>query len=136
MKDTQTKKQKREELFLDIYNAAVEAGNKTAAAAVPTPMVVSQHESPLDDNSRVTKQWYVAEGACGFGWAIIRPGTHSFARWLKKTGRASRNYYGGMCVWSPLRTQSVTRNEAWAEGFAKVLREVMNIHAYAQSRLD
>lgn len=131
-----TKAQRREQLYLDIYNAAVEAGNKAAQEIRPTPMIVSQHRDVLNDNSPVTKQWFVSEGACGFGWAIIRPGTHSFARWLKKTERASRDYYGGMCVWSPLRTQSIERNEAWAHGFAKVIHEVLGINAYGQSRLD
>jgi len=138
----QTKQEKKEALYLDIFNAAMEAGNKAAREAVCVPMVVSQHQNMADDNSPIEKQWYVADGVCGFGWVEVHPGNCAFAKWLVKTGRGRSGgrkgswYGGGVHIWSPLRTQSMTRNEAWAHGFAKVVHEIMGIKIYAQSRID
>jgi hypothetical protein len=124
------------ELFEAVYRLAVLEGNEAAAAVTPVPMVVSQHANMADDESPVVKQWFVADGVCGFGWVSVRPGNSPFANWLKKTGRGSRDSYaGGVHVSSPLMTQSLTRNEAWARGFAKVLNE-KGIKAYAHSRID
>jgi hypothetical protein len=133
-----SKKERKEALFLEIYEAAVKAGNAAAAAATPVPMVVSQHQNMADDNSPIEKQWYVADGVCGFGWVQIKPGNSPFANWLKKTGRGRANSYaGGIYVSSPLRTQSMARNEAWAMGFAKVIGQIIEgIRVYAQSRID
>jgi hypothetical protein len=132
----QNKKAKREALYLEIYNAAVEAGNKAAAAAVPTPMVVQQHENMADDNSPVEKQWIVPDGVCGFAWVVLKPANHSFAKWMKANGLGRTSDYGGLMVWPNLMTQSMTRKEAWAHEFAKVIHEITGIKAYAQSRMD
>lgn len=99
-----TKQAKKETLYEDIFNAAVAAGNKAAAEAIPTPMIVSQHKNMADDNSPVEKQWFVSEGVCGFAWVVIKPGTHSFAKWLTKTGKGRKDYYGGVSVSDHLMT--------------------------------
>lgn len=132
----QNKQAKKEILYEDIFFAANKAGLKAAEEAVPTPMIVSQHENPLDDNSPVKKQWYVGEGACGFAWVVVKPGTHSFAKWLTKTARGRNNYYGGIAIWCPLQTQSIARKEAWANAFVSAIKEIMPITVYADSRLD
>ena len=122
--------------FLKLAIAADEAGRIAAAKAVPTPMVVSEHENMADDNSPVKKSWYVSEGACGFAWVVVRPGTSSFARWAAKNlPYTHKGYYGGLEISSPLMTQSVTRNEAYCSAFAEVLSEA-GIKAYSNSRLD
>jgi len=118
-----------------LYTEAHDAGMIAGAKALPTPMTVQQHASPFNDNSPVVKEWHVPEGACGFAWVTIRPGTCSFAKWLKKNDLASVAYGGGMQVWVHQFNQSVERKEAYAHAFAEVLR-LHGIKAYAGSRLD
>jgi hypothetical protein len=121
--------------FQMLYDAAHKAGMDAGNAAVPTPMVVQQHANMADDNSQVVKQWFVGEGLCGFAWIVIRPGNCSFARWLKSKNLANKHYYGGVSVWVRDFGQSMTRKEAYAYAFAKVLKDA-GITAYADSRLD
>lgn len=121
--------------YEDLYRRAKAAGVAAGDSAIPTPMVVTEHTHPLDDHSPAKKQWYVGEGACGFAWVVIRPGTSSFARWLKKKGYARKDYYGGMSIWISEHGQSITRKEAHADAMAAVFREA-NIEAHAGSRLD
>jgi len=129
-------KDKRNELFEAIFQLADLEGRESAGAAKCIPMVVAQHENMVDDNSPVVKEWFVADGVCGFGWVSVRPGTSAFARWLVQTGKSRTSHYeGGVTVNSPLMTQSMTRNEAYAVGFAKVLQS-KGIRAYAESRID
>lgn len=114
------------------------AGRKAAEAVNPTPMIVEQRENMLDDSSPVTKQWIVEGGVCGFGWVTVKPANCSFAIWAKKYDTARRwgkDYYGGISVSSPLMTQSMARNAAWARGFAQVLQS-HGIKAQTHSRID
>ena len=118
-----------------IYDLAVEAGQKAGDEAIPKPMTVQQHSNMADDNSAVVKQWYVPEGACGFGWVSIK-GNTSFAKWLKKQGIVkSVAYGGGYDLWCGLFGQSVDRKYAWAMAVAKVLND-NGIEAIPHSRLD
>ena len=79
----------------------------------------------------------VAEGGCGFAWVNISPARGKFVNYLKKIGKGHKSYRGGWDYWvSSLELgQSITRKEAYAEAFAKVLQE-WNINAFAESRLD
>ncbi len=74
-------------------------------------------------------------GACGFGWVVIRPARGKFVNYLKKIEVGDKHCYGGWSIWSKYKGQSVVGNEAWANAFAKVLRD-HGLEAYAQSRLD
>lgn len=121
--------------WAELARKAREAGEAALAAATPTPMIVEQRIDPLDDESRVTKQWYVPQGACGFAWVTIRPGNSSFAIWAKNNLGARKAYRGGVEIWVHQGDQSVELKEAYARAFAQVLREA-GIKAYAQSRLD
>lgn len=126
-------------MFEKVWDEAHAAGMAAGEAAVPTPMVVSQHASPFDDNSPVTKAWYVPEGACGFAWVKVYPANSAFAKWVVKTGRArgGTEYGGGRTVkWVGEFNQSIARKSAYADAFAKVLREKLGVKAYAGSRLD
>lgn len=101
--------------------------------------------------------FFESEGACGFGWVSVK-GTEPFVRALKKAlskdnwsgsgyegtfrgvrMRMSDGYPTGKtlawCGYEPA-TQSVARNGAYAQAFAKVLRENGVASAYSQSRLD
>lgn len=122
--------------FQTLFNMADAAGNEAAKACIPTPMVVQQHESPLDDNSPVKQSWYVPQGPCGFAWVNIKPGTCQFAKWMKAAGHASKAYEGGVSMWVHKFGQSVELKEAYAQAFAQVLRCHGVTRAYAGSRLD
>ena len=90
---------KREKTKFEIaWIKAQMAGMEAAKSAQVVPMVVSQHENPLNDNSPVTKQWYVGEGVCGFAWINFKPGNHPFVNWLKEhlgSHGTYKDYYGG-----------------------------------------
>jgi hypothetical protein len=119
-----------------LYKKAHEAGMEAGEKVIPQPMIVFQRENPFDDTSAITKVYEpVMDGVCGFAWVVIRPGTSSFARYLKSKGLASKHYYGGVSVWVGYFNQSMTRKEAYARAFADVLREA-GIDAYAGSRMD
>lgn len=128
-------KDAREKQWADLYAAAQKAGMEAGQVHVPTPMVVVGHANPLDDSSPAVQRWDVPDGACGFAWVTIRPGTHSFAKWLVKHGHGSAAYQGGVQVWVHEHNQSIERKERHASAFAKVLRAA-GIDAYSASRMD
>lgn len=125
----------RDANFAALHARAHQAGDAAAQAAVPAPMVVSQHASPLNDASPVTQAWFVSEGVCGFAWITIRPGNSPFANWAKKHAGACKAYYGGVEIWVGGYGQSMQRKEAYAYAYAEVIREA-GIKAYAGSRMD
>ena len=122
--------------FEAAYAKAYAAGMAAGKAAVPEPMVVSEAEGLSNRPKPGGKSWYVSEGACGFAWVSVHPGNSSFAKWLKKAGHADKHYGGGVSIWIGEHNQSIARKEAHAYAMAKVLREELNIKAYAGSRLD
>jgi hypothetical protein len=122
--------------FEEAFNEANKAGFAAGEFSKPTPMIVSEHASPMDDSSPVKKQWFVGEGACGFAWVNISPGNSPFANWLKKNKHASKAYHGGVDIWISAHGQSVERKEAHARKMAEVLKEKLGVNAYAGSRLD
>lgn len=119
-------------LVVKAHSAGVEA----AEAAVPTPMVVQERENPFDDNSPIVRQYApVMSGVVGFAWVSIYPATSTFARWLKKNGRARPAYQGGLQIWVSGYGQSYERKMAYAGAYARVLTEA-GFKAYAGGRLD
>jgi len=133
--------------FEALVRKAMRAGTEALQAAMPTPMVVSQHANPLNDNSPVVQEWYVGEGMCGFAWIKVGPATTRFSHWLVKNGQrlglsVGNAYYGGLQISVRGGGQSVERKEAYAHAFAKVLEaglkslDPKTIHIYTQSRLD
>lgn len=122
-------------VFQTIFNEAMKRGREAAQACRPTPMMVAQHASPLDDASPIEKSWIVEGGVCGFAWIVIRPATSAFARWLKKQRHGGVGYYGGLEVAISDYGQSMEKKEAHARAMSKYLQSV-GIKAYAQSRMD
>jgi hypothetical protein len=114
---------------------ASQAGVAAVAALQVTPMVVAQHENPMDDGSPVTKSYFVADGPCGFAWVTVMPANCSFAIWAKKTQGWTPAYGGGLQMWVHAYNQSMQRKEAYAYAYAAVLSS-HGIHAYAGSRMD
>lgn len=131
------------EMF-DLMSKAEEAGHEAGTNARPTPMHVVERAHPLgdllgmsDEDNPITKRYPpVMDGACGFAWIIVRPGTSRFARWLKETGRGrADSYYGGVSIWISAYQQSYERKIAHANAMAAVLRDA-GINAHASGRLD
>jgi len=123
-------------IFLELYNAADAAGKDAASKHISRPMVVAVAKNILGSEIVPGTQEVIADGVCGFAWINIKPGTSSFARWLKKEGYAySDDYYGGVTVWVREYNQSMELKEAYAYAFARILR-IGGIKAYADSRMD
>lgn len=121
----------------ELYEKADKAGREAANNCVPTPMIVSQRVNPLDDNSRVEKEYFVPQGVCGFAWVNIKPGNHPFSNWLKKNNLARKDsYYGGVTIWVGDYGQSMELKEAYAGAFARTLRENGIEKSYMGSRMD
>ncbi len=118
-----------------LYALAHAAGMAAAERMNPTPIVVAEHASPLDDSSPIKRAYYIPGGVCGFAWIVVKPGTCSLARWLAKTGKAKRGYYGGMQIWVSDFGQSMEKKEAYATAFANAL-SINGVKAYADSRMD
>lgn len=121
--------------FQRLYDQAHLAGLAAGRAAIPDPMFVQGQGRDENGAPIVINYPPVLDGVCGFAWVTIRPGTSSFARWLVKNGYGRSAYGGGVQVWVGYFNQSLTRKEAYASAFAKVLQEA-GITAYSGSRID
>ena len=118
------------------FDDAMAAGRQAAADAVPVPMVVYDAIGLSDVPDPDGNTYHVPDGVCGFGWAWFDvDGRSAVAKWLVAHG-AHKHYYGGYALWSPIRTQSMTRNAAWARGFCDVFGPATGITCYGQSRMD
>lgn len=76
---------------------------------------------------------------CGFAWVEIVgvKGSTKLGKLLLKNG-FKKSYSGGLDMWNPSGnyTQAVTAKEVGAKAAADVLARMLNVKAYAQSRLD
>ena len=119
----------------ELAELAHKAGLKAGNEAIPTPMVVTM-ETTINGETQNKVIDVVDDGLCGFAWINIRPARGAFVNYLKAREWGSRNEYaGGWEIWVGQFNQSVTRKEAYAQAFAKVLNQY-GIKAYAGSRLD
>ena len=122
-------------LIESLFYQAQNAGNAAVAQTTVTPMIVSQQANPLNDNSETIKQWVVNDGVCGFASVIIKPATSKFAKFLVANQLARKHYAGGVSMSIRDFNQSLTKKEAYAYAFAKVLND-NGITAYVDSRMD
>ena len=120
-----------ESLYIQAHNA----GNNAVTQTTVTPMIVTQAANPLDDSSAVVNAWVVNDGVCGFASVIVKPANSKFAKFLVANQLARKHYAGGVSMSIRDFNQSLTKKEAYAEGFAKVLRD-NGITAYVDSRMD
>lgn len=120
-----------------IFREADAAGREAAAKCVPVPMHVVERANPIDDNSPIIKDYGpIASGVCGFGWVEIRPSRGGIASWMKDKGHGRYSEYSRCWYYSsPMMTQSLEINYAYAAAFASVLRSY-DIDARAMSRMD
>lgn len=109
------------QLFAKAHKAGMDAGQ----AVNPTPMVVQGGG----------KSYFVGEGVCGFASVIIKPARGKFVTWLKANKNTYKHYYGGIALFVSEFGQSLTRKEAYASAFVKVLKD-SGINAYVDSRMD
>ena len=125
---------------IKIMYEAEEAGRKAGLRALPKPMAV------LDG----AKTYIISEGVCGFATVKIKANdstTRKFLAELKKAKLvqgineftnapwAKNSYGGGYRYWVSGFGQSYERKKAFAQAFAKVLRD-HGINAWAEARLD
>ena len=120
--------------MLELFERAHALGMIAGEATKPTPMTVMSADL-AGNQIPGTPTYYVPEGPCGFAWIVVKPGTSRFARFLRRTGRAHKHYYGGVAISAFVFGQSYDRKTAYADAFAKVLRDA-GINAYAGGRLD
>lgn len=127
--------------YQKIYLEAVSRGQKRALEARPTPMIVGTPTTFMgDDIDYKKKTYFVAGGVCGFASVGIKPARGGFVKYLKDKDIGYTRYYGGYSI--PARpivegalVQSMEINEAYARGFAEVLRE-NGIECFVESRMD
>lgn len=106
-----------------LYNSAHDEAIKESTKAIPTPMYVSGYTEPIMD------------GMCGFASVIVKDARKGFAKWLKNNKIGYHHYNGGWGICAPLFGQSYEKAKAYAETFAKILRQ-NGIDCYFESRLD
>lgn len=126
-------------VFQQILADAQAAGNQAAAAAECQAMVVG--DADLAGNFVPGgKRYHVADGPCGFAGVRIRPANSAFAKFLVEKQVAFKDSFrGGIYAGSKVFpfTQSITRNEAYANAMANVFRDKLpGINCYVDSRLD
>ena len=111
-------------------------GMDAGRAASVTPMIVGSPSTPFGSDIDYSKKTYFVEGgACGFAGVGIKPARGKFVSYLKSIGIGNKHYYGGYYVSVREFGQSMTRKEAYAEAFAKVLGEE-GMRCYVDSRMD
>ena len=123
----------REEKLLETAHLmGMDAGRRVGV----TPMVVGSPSTPLGSDIDYSKKTYFVEGGvCGFAGVVIKPARGKFVSYLKSIGMGHKHYYGGYYVSVRAFGQSMTRKEAYAEAFAKVLGEA-GISCYVDSQMD
>ncbi|MBA2631053.1 MAG: hypothetical protein H0U84_08555 [Thermoleophilaceae bacterium] len=145
--------------------AADQAGQGAVMQTTPAPMLVGTPRNMLasltggDDGGFDEKQpvYFVEGGVCGFAWVSFKA-TESegrrFLNWLKGSVKSTRplsavqpstigepstdSYYGGVSAWVRGFGQSMARKEAYAQAFARTVREagIEGLTVYSASRMD
>jgi len=118
-----------------IYAQANDKGNAAVEMTTVQPMVVQQRENPLNDDSRLVREYFVSDGVCGFASVTVKPANSKFAKFLIANGLGRKGYGGGVCMSIRQFNQSLQKKEAYAYAFASVLNE-NGIKAYVESRMD
>ena len=118
-----------------IYAQANDKGNAAVQMTPVQPMVVQQRENPLNDDSRLVREYFVSDGVCGFASVTVKPANSKFAKFLIANGLGRKGYGGGVCMSIRQFNQSLQKKEAYAYAFASVLNE-HGIKAYVESRMD
>ena len=118
-----------------IYSQAHHKGNAAVEMTTVIPMVVQQRANPLNDDSELVREYFVADGVCGFASVNVKPANCKFAKFLVANGLGRKAYNGGVSMSVRDFNQSLTKKEAYAYAFASVLNE-HGIKAFVESRMD
>lgn len=118
-----------------IYSQANDKGNAAVQMTTVQPMVVQQRENPLNDDSRLVREYFVSDGVCGFASVTVKPANSKFAKFLVANGLGRKAYNGGVSMSIRQFNQSLQKKEAYAYAFASVLNQ-HGIKAYVESRID
>lgn len=127
-------------IIAEIHKECFEYGNQHQ----PTPMLVAQHESPLNDSSPIKQTWAVPDGVCGFAWVSFK-GTEPFAKWCKENTEWLRSiglYFGnsyptGKHLSVMHYNQSYEKKMKYAGHLAHLLVEKSIVKSsYPEGRLD
>lgn len=105
----------------EIFNVAHAKGMEAVTAKVATPMVLEKYGTIWD-------------GMCGFGWVDFTDARKPFPKWLIKRDLAWVTN-PGVRMFSNTNEQSIDKNRAYAEAFAKVL-QANGVDCSTGSRLD
>ena len=121
-----------EKLLERAHLMGMDAGRRVGV----TPMVVGTPTELFGNEIDCDKSTYhVSDGVCGFAGVVIKPARGKFVSYLKSLGMGYKHYYGGWYVSVREFGQSMTRKEAYADAFAKVLTEE-GMSCYVDSRMD
>jgi len=121
-----------EKLLERAHLMGMDAGRRVGV----TPMVVGTPTELFGNEIDWDKSTYhVSDGVCGFAGVVIKPARGKFVSYLKSLGMGYKHYYGGWYVSVREFGQSMTRKEAYADAFAKVLTEE-GMSCYVDSRMD
>ncbi len=121
-----------EKLLERAHLMGMDAGRRVGV----TPMVVGTPTELFGNEIDWDKSTYhVSDGVCGFAGVVIKPARGKFVSYLKSLGMGYKHYYGGWYVSVREFGQSMTRKEAYADAFAKVLTEE-GVRCYVDSRMD
>ena len=121
-----------EKLLERAHLMGMDAGRRVGVA----PMLVGTPTELCGSDIDYSKPTYVVnDGVCGFAGVVIKPARGKFVSYLKSIGKGHKHYYGGWYVSVREFNQSLTRKEAYADAFAKVLGEV-GMSCYVDSRMD
>ena len=121
-----------EKLLEKAHLMGMDAGRRVGV----TPMVVGTPTELFGNEIDWDKSTYhVSDGVCGFAGVVIKPARGKFVSYLKSLGMGYKHYYGGWYVSVREFGQSMTRKEAYADAFSKVLTEE-GVRCYVDSRMD
>lgn len=129
--------------FTSICEKASAAGYAAVKSKQVIPMVVGHETSFMSGVIDETKPtYYVEDGVCGFSWVSVKPENKGNTRLgkaeraaLEAAGFRKNDYEKCYQLWISDFNQSMQKKEAYADAFAKVLRE-NGIRAYSGSRMD
>ena len=121
-----------EKLLERAHLMGMDAGRRVGV----TPMIVGTPTELMGNDIDYSKKTYFVEGGvCGFAGVVIKPARGKFVSYLKSLDMGYKHYYGGWYVSVREFNQSLTRKEAYAAAFAKVLGEE-GMSCYVDSRMD
>ncbi len=122
--------------FAAIIAEANKAGREAIQKLNVVPMTVIGRANPLDDSSKVTERYFVADGCCGFASVVFSDGRSAIANYLRKNNLGGyKHYYGGYALPVHDYNQSLQKKECHASAMCGVFQKY-GIKCHVDSRMD